>query len=175
MSYLGIIRRVIFYGAILLISTAVFFYLDLAVDGKSAYKVFLTLAVVSGAIQSINFLVIQKISDVQKIQNIGFWASWRLRPRVESRRKTAFYRALVGIITAIGAGAFSAWMGILDSELVPYWGLGIAAGVTVISIMMLFLTLYEFSVVTKLETEMNQKSEKSSQKKSAIKSIKGNE
>lgn len=175
MMFLGIIRRTFFYGFLLFMSTLVFFYLDLSVTGKSAYKVFLILAVISGAIQSINFLVIQKISDVQKIKNVGFWASWRLRHRVESRRKTAFYRALVGVLAAIGAGAFSAWMSILDLEFVPYWGLGLATGVTVISIVMLFLTLYEFFVVTKLEADMNWKSEKSGQKRSAIKSIKGDE
>ncbi len=175
MKLTNAIKRSLFYGLILLISTTAFYYLKLSIKGETAYKAFFAVALVSGSIQSINFLVIRKISEIQKIQNIGFWARWRLRLRVEPRRTTAFSRAITGIVTALGSGAFSAWMNILDQTNVPYWGLGLATGLAIVSIFMLFLTIYEFSVVSKLETEISWKAENTDQKKNALKSIRGDD
>jgi hypothetical protein len=175
MRPIDIMRRVLFYGVIILISVITFYFFNLSIKGEHAYKAFLSLAILSGSIQSINFLVIRKISDIQKLQNIGFWARWRLRPRVELRRKTAFSRAIIGILTALVTGGFSAWMNIIGAKMVPYWGLGIAAGMSIISIIMLFLTVYEYSVMLKLETDMSWMSEKVDQKQNALNSINGDD
>lgn len=173
MNIQGIIGRFLFYGLFLLLFVSIFYFLKPNILGATAYKIFLVMAVVSGSIQSINFLVIRKISAIQKIENIGFWARWRLRSRIEIRSKTAFTRSLVGVVMALITGCFSAWMNILDSKIVPFWGLGAATGFALISIMMLFLTLYEFYVVTTLENEINEKAEKQIRKDEALKSIKG--
>lgn len=167
--------RFIFYGTVIGISVLAFYLLDFCVSGDSAHKLFIAIALVSGLVQSANFLVIRKISDIQKIEGLGFWARWRLRLRAEERRSIAFIRAAVGVFNALGAAAMSAWMNILAEAYVPFWMLGIASGFSLLSITLLFLTLYEYYVISKLETDIHWRAEDSQKKKEALKSIRGEE
>tara|TARA_R100000687_G_scaffold83637_1_gene88063 strand:+ start:4644 stop:5177 length:534 start_codon:yes stop_codon:yes gene_type:complete len=167
--------RFIFYGSVICVAVLTFYFLDFCVAGESAHKLFIAIALVSGLVQSANFLVIRKLSDIQKVEGLGFWARWRLRLRAEERRNTAFIRAAVGVLAALGSAAMSAWMNILAESHVPFWMLGIASGFSLLSITMLFLTLYEYYVVSKLETDIHWKAEDYQKKQDALKSIRGEE
>lgn len=175
MMIAAFVTRFIFYGMVICVAVLAFYFLDFCITGESAHKLFIAIALVSGLVQSANFLVIRKISEIQKIEGLGFWARWRLRLRVEERRNTAFIRAAVGVLAALGAAAMSAWMNILAEAYVPFWMLGIASGFSLLSITMLFLTLYEYYVVSKLETDIHWKAEDYQKKQDALKSIRGEE
>ena len=164
-------KRLIFYGALLAITYFCISRLNLVVTGELGFKVFIAFSVVSGAIQSVNFLVINKLSDLGKLSDIGFWAKIRLKNRTVVRRSIAFQRAVIGLMFSLITGALSAYMNVLNHDNVPNFILALSIFTTLVSVIMLFLTLYEYYVVSVFETELSERSKKNEAKKSALKSI----
>ncbi len=164
-------KRLIFYGVLFAITYFGISKLSLAVTGELGFKVFVAFSIVSGTIQSVNFLVIKQISELGKLSDIGFWAKIRLKNRAISRRSVAFQRAFVGLSFSLATGGLSAYMNALGHAQVPTFILSLSIFTALISMIMLFLTLYEYYVVSVFETELSERAEKNAAKKDALRSI----
>lgn len=175
---LWVIKRLIFYGIIIFLGGYVSTKLQISVEGRNAVFFFLAFSVISGALQSFNIWLLRKITDFDKVQSLGYWARERLKERLAIRREAAFSRAAIGLTLAILIGLASAYMKYLNSSLVPNWLLGGTVIMVVISLFLLFSALYEFYVVTQLESDLLQQAHKNESKDKAITSLRdgsGNE
>lgn len=168
---LWVIKRLVFYGVLIFLGGYASTKLQLSVEGKNAVMFFLAFSVISGALQSINIWLLRKITDFDKLQNLGHWARERLKDRLLIRREAAFSRAAVGLTLAIFIGLASAYMKYLDSGLVPNWILGGAVAMILISLFLLFFALYEFYIVTRLESDLLRQANKNEAKEKALTSI----
>lgn len=147
--------RFLFYGLTYGIFFIVFDCLALEVLGKDGFKLFGPAAGLFALIQSLNFFIIGKMSDVEKKElSIGYWPKERLRGAVNQARSIAFARATAGIVFAVIAGLVSAWMAYLDGVVIPVWLLALAAASVFLSLLILPFTLYSYYRAVQFESEL---------------------
>tara|TARA_R110002049_G_scaffold16122_1_gene65009 strand:+ start:9374 stop:9895 length:522 start_codon:yes stop_codon:yes gene_type:complete len=167
----GILRRIVFYGIIVSISFYLFGKVDLCLSGKNGFILFGIFAFLGSVIQSVNFLVIRKIGDLDKLSDLGVWSQIRLKNRIDPRRSIAFQRAVTGIIFSLITGVLSAYMKVMGESLIPTWLISSAVATAFISLILILLTVYEFYALTVFESEMSAKSKKNTSKKEALKAL----
>jgi len=168
---LSILKRVLFYGFLLALGIAAAWKLQIQLSGKDSATFFLSFSIVSGSLQSLNIWLLRKITDIDKLPGFGYWARKRVSERLDPRRKAVFSRAIVGIAFAVTTGLLSGYMKTLVDQVVPFWALGAASVFVLISSILLMVTLYEFYVITKLESSLAREARKHELKENALISI----
>jgi len=166
-------KRLIFYGLLILAGLLFSTKLKVSIQGKDAALFFLAFSAVSGALQSMNIWLIRKIGDFDKLENLGFWTRERLKDRLAPRRDAAFSRATIGLIASLLVGLGAGYMKYLDSLAVPAWLLSISGMFVAISAILLFVALYEFHLLTRLESDLLWKARQNESKEKALSSIRG--
>lgn len=169
------ITRLIFYGGIMLASALAFKFSGGEVSLTMAQAVLLPLAGLSGTIQSINFFVIKKIEEVETAADLGYYANWRLVTKLDDRRALALYRAVVGITAALLTAVSVGLLRVFENESEKLLTLGASVGSAVISLLMLFLTVYEFHALSNLQAELRRKNAAKEKKAEALKLLRAGE
>ncbi|MCQ3828760.1 hypothetical protein HXX02_04840 [Microbulbifer elongatus] len=166
-----LLKRIIFYTITISIGSFIFWKANLQLEGKNASTFFLSFSLVSGTLQSINIWLLKKITDFDKIPDLGFWARQRLENKLEERREAAFSRAAIGFCFSLIIGICAAYMKIIDTESIPFWILGLASTSVLICIIMFFTTLFESYLLTKLESDLIKREKDSKVKSEATTSL----
>lgn len=161
--------RLLFYGLTYAIVYVACNYWTLEVLGKDGFKFFGPAAGLFALIQTLNFLIIGKVADIEKKElSIGHWPKERLRAAMAKTRYIAFSRSVVGIVLAVVVGLVSAWMSYLDLSIIPVWLLALAATLIFLSLVILPFTLYGYYRTIQFESELLVEIERLKNKKSSL-------
>ncbi|MGB3383953.1 MAG: hypothetical protein WBA64_04690 [Marinomonas sp.] len=167
----NILKRIIFYGVLACIVVYFFEKYDLTIKGSVGFVIFIVLSGICALINSLNLVIVTKVTDIVKLEGLGVWATHRLRNRVLPRKKVAVFRAAVGIAFSLLGGLLAGYMRTLDDECVAPMLFGLTSSIIVLAIALVFLTLHEFYVLSVFESEMHQRENVRKSKSKALDSI----
>jgi hypothetical protein len=170
---LKLIHRVAFYC----ICYAVVFYVcqkfGFSILGKDAFKIFAVLSIILGSIQSINLLVLTRLTEIQKrSEELNHFPRERVYRVILDRRKVTLFRFISGVLFAVLTGGVSAYMSILDAQFIPVWLLAMAITFAGASTTLLIFTLIEFYFINMEEAEMTRTLERLKRKEKALEDLK---
>lgn len=168
---ISIIKRFIFYGVFACVVIFLFEKFELTIKGDVGFVIFMVLSAISGVVQTLNIAIMAKVTDIAKIEGLGVWAKQRLKNRVLPRKRIAFFRAIAGVSCALVGGVLAGYMKTIGGECVEAWLFGLTILITLFAVIFVFLTFYEFHVLSIFETAMHEKESKKNSKLKALKSI----
>lgn len=170
---LKIVHRVVFYCICYAVVLYVCQKLECSIQGKDAFKIFVVLSVILGAIQSTNFVVLTRLTEIQKKSDeLNHFPRERVYKAVKERRKVTLFRLISGVVFAVLTGFISAYMNILDAQITPNWLLAMAISFSAASTILLILTLIEFYFINMEEAEMARTLERLKRKEKALADLK---
>jgi hypothetical protein len=146
-------------------------YLKPQVSGDQLFQVFATVTALIGLVNTANFAVFSKLTDIQKNSTLGYWAHLRLMVKTGNRRDVIRVRSLTAFILVVIAGVISAYMKSKGQNAVEGWLVGATAYCLVLSGFMGFLTVNEVYLLSKFEADMNELNKEAKAKHEARKSI----
>lgn len=171
--FLKIVHRLAFYCVFYIVVFYVCHKFGFAIFGKDAFKVFAVLSVILGSIQSTNLLVLTRLTEIQKrSEELNHFPRERVYKTILERRIVTLSRFTSGVLFAFLTGGLSAYMNILDTQIIPTWLLSIAITFTGASTILLVFTVIEFHFIHMEEAEMARTLERLKRKEKALEDLK---
>lgn len=142
------------YGA----AYAVIFFavrkLGFCVSGESAFRLFFYISALSGIIQTINLAVIKKTEDIKSNVRLKLLRAVQLQHNLKERRQSAFARCIYGIGCSFAAAMTASALNFLKDAPVPHSIFALACLSSAVSVLFLFITLYEFKSISDFESDL---------------------
>lgn len=147
-------HRIIFYSVLFGVTYIILKKINPSISGESGFRLFFYISALTGIIQTINLSIFKKSEDIRNSVKLKYLARVRLRVNLKDRRDTAFLRSIGGIAFSLIAVAAASVMNYYGQNTAPIIFLCAAVLSSLLSIVMLSLTLYEFKSISDLETEL---------------------
>lgn len=146
--------RVVVYG--LLYSTILFLLkkTNLVVSGETAFRLFFYVSALSGIIQTINLAVIKKTEDIGSGVRLKLLRGIQLKYNLRERRRAAFARCIFGVASSLLAAISASVLYIYKECPSPDMVFALAFTASLVSVVLLFLTLFEYNKISDFESEL---------------------
>lgn len=128
--------------------------LDLCVAGEAAFRLFFYVSALSGVIQTINLAVIKKTEDIKSGVRLTLLRAIQLQHNLKERRQAAFARCIYGVGSSLAAAVTASFLNFLKDAPSPVYLFSLATLFATLSIVFLFITLYEFKSISDFESEL---------------------
>lgn len=126
----------------------------ICISGEAAFRLFFYISALSGIIQTINLAVIKKAEDIKSAVRLKLLRAIQLQHNLRERRQAAFARCIYGIGSSLAAAVTASGLNFLKDSPVPHYLFALACLFSVVSIVFLFFTLYEFKSISDFESEL---------------------
>lgn len=136
---------------------AIFFVvrkLGVCISGESAFRLFFYIAALSGIIQTINLAVIKKTEDIKSSVRLKLLRAVQLHHNLKERRQAAFARCIYGIGCSLAAAITASALNFLKDAPVPHGVFALTCLFSIVSVLFLFITLYEFKSISDFESDL---------------------
>lgn len=128
--------------------------LEISVSGEAAFRLFFYVSALSGLIQTINLAVIKKSEDIKSGVRLTLLRAIQLQHNLRARRQAAFARCIYGIGSSLAAAITASGLNFLKDAHAPYYLFALASFFAILSVLFLFITLYEFKSISEFESEL---------------------
>lgn len=128
--------------------------LDVSVTGEAAFRLFFYVSALSGVIQTINLAVIKKAEDIKSGVRLTLLRAVQLQYNLKARRQSAFARCIYGVGSSLAAAITASFLNLLKDAPAPSYLFALATFFAALSIVFLFITLYEFKSISDFESEL---------------------
>ncbi|MCM2317963.1 MAG: hypothetical protein NDI93_01380 [Pseudomonas sp.] len=128
--------------------------LEICVSGEAAFRLFFYVSALSGLIQTINLAVIKKSEDIKSGVRLTLLRAIQLQHNLRNRRQAAFARCIYGIGSSLAAAITASALNFLKDAPAPHYLFAFATFFALLSVVFLFLTLYEFKSISDFESEL---------------------
>ena len=159
-----LLKRLIFYMLLILMSYCAAKYLIPVVEAKTAARALAAFAFVSGIVQSITLAIISKLVNVSKLEGLVYWSKKRLVSNVLKRISQLKIRLVLGVLCALAIGLLSAAAFTLGVVKTPVWLISLSLFFSLTSLLFAVSAVLEYVQIHKLEVELNEKVERTKKK-----------
>ena len=162
-------KRLLFYGALALISYLVADNLLPQIEAKAAARALAAFAVVAGIVQSVTLAVVSKLVNISKLEGLAYWSKKRLIENVQHRIHQLKARLLLGVISAVAIGLLAGAAFAIGTSNTPIWLSWLAIFFASTALLFAISAILEFIHINNLEIELSDKASRAEKKREYFK------